>query len=91
MNGKQSRGRLSAVKVSLQVVLGAKELSLLELSRVGEGTLIALDRLAGEPAAVFAAGQQIGWGEVVVIDENFGVRVTEILDRPGEGEPSDES
>ena len=91
MNRKESQGRLAAVKVPLQVVLGEKDLSLQELSRVGEGTIIALDRLTGEPVAVLAAGQQIGWAGVVVIDENFGIRVTQILDKTGAQEPIDES
>jgi flagellar motor switch protein FliN/FliY len=86
MNGSRQQGRLAAVKVALQVVLGGRELSLEELSRIGEGSIIALDRLAGEPLAVNVSGEQIGWGEVVVIDENFGVRITEILGgRAGSG------
>ncbi len=80
MKRSNTPGQIAAVKVPLQVVLGGRELSLKELTRVGEGTIIALDRLAGEPVAVVAAGVQIAWGEVVVIDENFGIRVTELLD-----------
>lgn len=80
MNSSKNQGQIAAVKVPLQVVLGGRELSLHELSRIGEGTIIALDRLAGEPVAVVASGNQIAWGEVVVIDENFGIRITELLD-----------
>ncbi len=80
MKHSKTHGQIAAVKVPLQVVLGGRELSLQELSRIGEGTIIALDRLAGEPVAVMAAGEQIAWAEVVVIDENFGIRVTELLD-----------
>jgi flagellar motor switch protein FliN/FliY len=47
---------------------------------MGEGTVIELDKLAGEPVDVLVNGQLIAKGEVVVIDENFGVRVTEIVD-----------
>ena len=91
MNTGRSQGELAAVKVPLQVVLGGRDLSLFELSRIGEGTIVALDHLAGEPVAVYAAGQQIGWAEVVVIDENFGIRVTEILNRRVEEQTSDDS
>ena len=80
MKSPNTIGQIAAVKVPLQVVLGGRELSLNELARVGEGTIIELDRLAGEPVALVAAGVQIAWGEVVVIEENFGIRVTEILD-----------
>ena len=80
MKRTNTPGQIAAVKVPLQVVLGGRELSLKELARVGEGTIIALDRLAGEPVAIVASGVQIAWGEVVVIDENFGIRVTELLD-----------
>ena len=50
------------------------------MPRMGEGTVIELDKLAGEPVDVLVNGQLIAKGEVVVIDENFGVRVTEIVD-----------
>ena len=46
---------------------------------MGEGTIIELDKLAGEPVDILVNNKLIAKGEVVVIDENFGVRVTEIL------------
>jgi len=46
---------------------------------MGEGTIIELDKLAGEPVDILVNHKPIAKGEVVVIDENFGVRVTEIL------------
>ena len=46
---------------------------------MGEGTIIELDKLAGEPVDILVNHKLIAKGEVVVIDENFGVRVTEIV------------
>jgi flagellar motor switch protein FliN/FliY len=46
---------------------------------MGEGTIIELDKLAGEPVDILVNQKLIAKGEVVVIDENFGVRVTEIV------------
>lgn len=83
MTRTRNRSQIGAVKVPLQVVLGETEIRLEELSRIGEGTIIALNRLAGEPLALVASGEQIAWGEVVVIDENFGIRVTQLLGREG--------
>ncbi len=74
-------GRVRDVKVPLSVVLGGAEKSLTEVAEIGEGTIIELDRLAGEPLFLLAAGELIAMGEVVVMDEKFGIRVTEIVKR----------
>ena len=50
-----------------------------EILGIGEGTIIELDKLAGEPVDILVNHKPIAKGEVVVIDENFGVRVTEII------------
>ena len=72
-------GRVQDVKVPLKVVLGAAEASLNQVASISEGTIIELDKLCGEPVDLVAAGEVIAKGEVVVIDENFGIRVTEIV------------
>jgi flagellar motor switch protein FliN len=69
------------VKVPISVVLGEAELSLGEVAAMGAGTIIELSRPAGEPVDLLAAGELIARGEVVVIEENFGIRVTEVLKR----------
>ncbi len=71
-------GDVSKVRVPLEVVLGAANPTVEEVSQIGEGTIIELDRLAGEPVILRIAGRDVGRAEVVVIDESFGVRVTEI-------------
>ncbi len=73
-------GKISDVKIPLQVMLGETRRTVLEISTIGEGTIIELGALAGEPVDLLAAGEKIAKGEVVVIDENFGIRVTELLD-----------
>ncbi len=77
-------GQIKDVKVPLMVSIGTTDISLEDLSSIGEGSIIELDRLAGEPVDLLAAGEKVGKGEVVVIDENFGVRVTEILKKKEE-------
>jgi flagellar motor switch protein FliN/FliY len=67
------------VKVPVYVVLGGNELTLDELGSLAEGSIIELTSLAGEPVDLYASGEKIGEGEVVIIDENFGLRVTMIV------------
>ena len=51
-----------------------------EILELGEGSIIELDKLAGEPVDLFVNGKLIAKGEVVVIDENFGFRVKDIVE-----------
>jgi flagellar motor switch protein FliN len=67
------------VRVPLQVVLSDTELSLGEIAALSEGSIIVLRRLAGEPVDLVASGEVIAKGEVVVIDENFGIRLTKMV------------
>ncbi len=71
---------IGEIKVPLMVVLGKKEVQVSDLAAIGEGSIIELDSLAGEPVVLYASGEPIGLGEVVVIDENFGIRVTKMRD-----------
>lgn len=71
---------IEQVKIPLEVVIGRTMISLADISKLGEGSIIELGTLAGEPVELVAAGEVIGRGEVVVIDENFGVRVTDLKD-----------
>jgi flagellar motor switch protein FliN/FliY len=77
-------GRIRDIGVELSVELGRMTRSLAEVAEIGEGTIIEIDKLAGEPVDLLAAGEFIGKGEVVVIDEKFGIRVTELRDREKE-------
>jgi flagellar motor switch protein FliN/FliY len=70
---------LMDVKMELSVELGRARKKISEILSLGEGSIIELNKLAGEPVDVLVNGNLIAKGEVVVIDENFGVRVTEIV------------
>ena len=74
-----NKGNIEDVTVPLQVVLGETECRLEEIASLGVGSIIELKKFAGEPMDLLAAGERIAKGEVVVIDENFGIRITEIL------------
>ena len=72
-------GLLMDVFMELTVELGRTKKLIREILGIGEGTIIELDKLAGEPVDILVNHKLIAKGEVVVIDENFGVRVTEIV------------
>jgi flagellar motor switch protein FliN len=71
--------RLSAVPVDLSVEIGRTRMTVGETLELHEGSVITLDRMAGEPVDLLVNGTLIGRGEVVVIDEQFGIRLTEVL------------
>ena len=72
-------GNMKDVRIPVEVVLGETSLTLEGFSTIGPGTIIELSSLAGEPVVFVAAGKKMARGEVVVIDENFGIRITEML------------
>ena len=72
-------GLLMDVYMEMTVELGRTRKLIKEILGMGEGTIIELDKLAGEPVDILVNHKLIAKGEVVVIDENFGVRVTEIV------------
>lgn len=69
---------LFGAMMKISVELGSTLKTVKEVFAMGEGTILELDKLAGEPVDVKANGIIIAHGDVVVIDENFGVRITEI-------------
>jgi flagellar motor switch protein FliN/FliY len=71
--------RLSAVPVDLSVELGRARMTVGETLELRPGSIISLDRMAGEPMDLLVNGTAIARGEVVVIDEQFGLRVTEVV------------
>jgi len=72
-------GLIMDVTMEMTVELGRTRKVIKEILAMGEGTIIELDKLAGEPVDILVNHKLIAKGEVVVIDENFGVRVTEIV------------
>lgn len=81
-NMGSEQGNISLIMdvfMEVTVELGRTKKTIKDILSMGEGTIIELDKLAGEPVDILVNHKPIAKGEVVVIDENFGVRVTEIL------------
>lgn len=73
-------GLLSRVNVSVTVEVGQTQITLQELIRLNEGSVVELDRIAGDPLDILVNGTAIAKGEVVVVGEKFGIRFGEIVD-----------
>ncbi len=71
--------RLYDVPVELAVEIGRTQMTIRETLALGPGSIVTLNRLAGEPVDLLVNGKPIARGEVVVVDEEFGLRVTEVL------------
>ena len=71
--------RVRDIPLEVTVELGRTRLLIRDILDLGAGSIIELDKIAGEPVDLFANGLLVARGEVVVIDDNFGVRVTEII------------
>lgn len=71
--------RLLDVPIDIQIELGQTELSIRRILEIGPGSIIELDRMAGEPVDLVVNDKVIARGEVVVIEENFGIRVTHLV------------
>ncbi|MDP4088229.1 MAG: flagellar motor switch phosphatase FliY [Bacillota bacterium] len=67
------------VPLEISVVLGRTKKSIRDILAFGTGSLIELDKLAEEPVEILVNGKRVAYGEVVVVDENFGVRITSII------------
>lgn len=67
------------IPLEVTVELGRTKRSVQEILEMSSGSIIELDKLAGEPVDILVNNRYIAKGEVVVIDENFGVRITDIL------------
>ena len=77
--GQENIGLIMDVPLEVTVELGRTTKSISEILDFAPGTIIELDRIAGEPIDVLVNGKFVAKGEVVVIEESFGVRVTEII------------
>ncbi len=74
-----SMSRVRDIPLEVTVELGRTRLLIRDILDLGPGSIIELDKIAGEPVELFANGLLVARGEVIVIDDNFGVRVTEII------------
>lgn len=69
------------VQLELSVELGRASMPVRDVLQLGPGSVVELNKLGGEPVDILVNGRPIARGEVVVVDESFGVRVTEIINR----------
>lgn len=76
----QNLDLLMDVKLQLTVELGRCELPIKKVLELTRGSIVELDKVAGEPVALYANGKHVANGEVVVIEDNFGLRITNISD-----------
>lgn len=70
---------LKDIPVTISIELGRTRMSLAELLALGPGSVVELNRMVDEPMDVLVNGTLIARGEVVVIDDNFGIRMTEVI------------
>ena len=77
--GQENIGLIMDVPLEVTVELGRTSKSIQEILDFAPGTILELNRIAGEPIDVLVNGKYVAKGEVVVIEESFGVRITEII------------
>ena len=69
------------IPVSVTVEIGRTKMSIRNLLQLNQGGIVALDRLAGDPLDVLVNGTLVAHGEVVVVNDKFGVRLTDIVSK----------
>lgn len=77
--GEINLDMLLDVNVALSIELGKAELSIRDLLKLNQGSVVDLDRMAGEPLDVLVNGTLVARGEIVVVKEKFGVKLTEVV------------
>jgi flagellar motor switch protein FliN/FliY len=88
--------RLSDVPVDVAVEMGRTRMTVGETLELRQGSIVTLNRMAGEPVDLLVNGTPIAHGEVVVIDEQFGLRITDVIgqtasDAPPAGDAPEEA
>lgn len=79
IEGNSDIDMIMDIPVQLSVELGRTRLTIKNILQLGQGSVVELDGLAGEPMDIFVNGYLIAQGEVVVVDEKYGIRVTDII------------
>ena len=85
LGGDGALDRLNDVQLDVRVELGRSRMLVDDVLRLGSGSVVELDRPSGDPVDIFVNNGLVARGEVVVLDEKFCVRITEILGRAAEG------
>jgi flagellar motor switch protein FliN len=73
---------LMSVPLKITAELGTCKMLVEDILKLGTGSIVELDRLAGGPVDLLVNDKLVARGEVVAIDEKFGVRITELIERP---------
>ena len=71
--------RVLDIELNVSVILGRTKMALKDIFELGKGSLIELDTFENQEVEIYVNGRKIGYGQIVVIDQNFGVRITNIL------------
>ena len=79
---KQNLDLIMSVSLEVAVEIGRTRRKIQDILSFSKGSLVVLDKLAGDQVDLLVNGQCIARGDVVVIDDNFGIRITEILQKP---------
>ena len=80
---------LNSIPVSISVELGKKRLKISELMELKKGAVVPLDSVAGEPLEVFVNDTLLARGDIVLIDEKYGIKLTHIVPKPERLKSSD--
>jgi flagellar motor switch protein FliN/FliY len=79
-DGSENLRVLENIDVQMTVEVGRSEITIRDLLRLSEGSILELDRLAGDPLDILINGTMIAKGEVVMVGERFGIRFGEIIE-----------
>ena len=71
--------RVLDIELNVSVILGRTKMALKDIFELGKGSLIELETFENQEVEIYVNGRKIGYGQIVVIDQNFGVRITNIL------------
>ena len=78
MNEKISR--VLDIPIEITAILGRKKMSLNEILELGRGSLIELDTLENQEVEILVNGKKVAYGQVVISNQNFGIKITEVLE-----------
>lgn len=88
LDGDVDLRRISGIPMELSVEIGRTHMTVGETLSLRSGSIVTLDRFAGEPVDLLVNGTPIATGEVVVVDDKFGLRISRVLE---EAEPAQEA
>ena len=83
----QGMDLLSDVNLNVKIELGRTKMLLEDVLRLGEGTVVELDKLAGDPVDIYVNDRPVARGEVLVLNDNFCVRISEIISKDSLDKP----